>query len=153
DVSIWSADGTEVARDELAEVDGDASVTRAIVVRAPLDVGEQRWRAVIAAHKTGGVLHEETSSEFSFTTVAHAASVHGWGLPPAIAAGERFSFKVGIKCSAGCRLSGRPLCILDGEGAEVATGTLRDVWPGTDALYFAEVEARAPLTTGDHTWQ
>jgi len=28
-----------------------------------------------------------------------------------------------------------------------------DVWPGTEALYFAELEARAPLTTGSHQWE
>ena len=29
----------------------------------------------------------------------------------------------------------------------------RDVWPGTEALYFAEVEARAPQTAGSHQWE
>ena len=101
-----------------------------------------------------GVLHEETATEFSFTAMPHAASVNVWGLPSAIAAGERFRFKVGIKCSAGCKLAGRPLSIFDHEGAQVGAASLRDdVWPGTSALYFAEVEAQAPLATGDSRWQ
>jgi hypothetical protein len=74
-------------------------------------------------------------------------------LPSAIAAGERFKFTVGIKCSAACNLAGRALHIFDHEGEQAAAANLRDdVWPGTDALYFAEVEAQVPLTTGDHRW-
>ena len=75
------------------------------------------WRAVLAAQEKDGVLHEATSTEFSFATKPHATSVNVWGLPSAIAAGERFRFKVGIKCSAGCKLAGRPLRVLDDEGA------------------------------------
>jgi hypothetical protein len=77
-----------------------------------------------------------------------------WGLPSAISAGERFSLKVGVKCSAGCKLAGRALSIVDEEGAQVAAAKLcSDFWPGTSALYFAEVEAQAPRTPGDFMWQ
>src|SRR4029077_16031670 len=89
-----------------------------------------------------------------FTAMAHAANVNVWGLPSAISAGERFRFKVGIRCSAGCELAGRALSITNQDGLEVAAAKLyEDVWPGTSALYFAEVEAQAPRTTGDFTWQ
>src|SRR6266850_4643319 len=138
----------------LTELDGEAYVTGAVVLRAPLEVGEHVYRAVLAAQEEDGVLHEETSTEFSFVAMAHAASVSVWGLPSAIAAGERFRFTVGIKCSAGCKLAGRPLSICDHEGVQVgAASLLDDVWPSTSALYFAEVEAQAPLTTGDHQWE
>jgi hypothetical protein len=117
-------------------------------------VGEHAWRAVLAAHDKEGISHEAASIAFSFATRAHAASVNIWGLPSAIPAGERFSFKVGIKCSAGCKLTGRPLSILDHQDAQVGAASLGDdLWPGTSALYFAEVEAQAPLAAGDHRWQ
>jgi hypothetical protein len=153
-VSIRNQDGTELAAAELTEFDSEAYVTSACVLRAPRNTGEHTCRAVLAAHEKDGVLHEETSTEFSFATKAHAASMNVWGLPSAIAAGERFSFKVGIKCSSGCKLTGRQLSIFDHEGAQVGAGSLLDdIWPGTSALYFAEVEAQAPRTTGDHKWQ
>src|SRR5262245_42280596 len=152
-VSIRSEDNTELARGEVAEADGDAYLTHAIALRAPLDLGEHRCRVVIAGQERAGVLHQETSAAFSFVALAHAVSVNVWGLPAAIAADGRFTFKVGLKCSAGCKLSGRALCVVDGEGAQVAAGNLRDVWPETDALYFAELEAKAPLTTGAHQWR
>ena len=44
--------------------------------------------------------------------------------------------------------------IFDHDGAQVgAASLLDDVWPDTNALYFAEVEAQAPLTTGDYQWR
>jgi hypothetical protein len=153
-VSIRNQDDTEIASAELTEIDGDAYATGAFVLRAPLKAGEHVYRAVLAAQEKDGVLHEETSAEFSFVAMAHAASVNVWGLPSAIAAGERFTFKVGIKCSAACKLTGRPLSVFDHEGAQVGAGhLLDDIWPGTSALYFAEVEAQAPPATGDHQWQ
>lgn len=153
-VSIRNQDDAELARVELTEFDGEAYAASAFVLRAPLEVGGHIYRAVLAAHEKDEVLHEETSTEFSFAAKAHAANVNVWGLPSAIAAGERFRFKVGIKCSAECKLTGRQLSIFDHEGAQVGAGSLLDnVWPGTSTLYFAEVEAQAPLTTGDYEWQ
>lgn len=153
-ISVRAYDDTELASAELTEFDGEAYVTSAIALRAPFKVGEHIYRAVLTAQERDGVSHEETSTEFSFAAKAHAASVNVWGLPYAIAAGERFRLKVGIKCSAGCKLTGRQLSIFDDEGAQVGTGSLLDeIWPGTSALYFVDVEAEAPLTTGDHKWQ
>jgi hypothetical protein len=152
--SIRNADDTELATAELTAFDNGAYFTGASVLRAPLDAGDHVYRAVLDAHEKNGILHEEASTEFSFPTKAHTASVNVWGLPSAIAAGDRFKFKVGIKCSAGCRLAGRQLSVFDHDGAQVAAASLLDeIWPGTGALYFAEVEANAPLTTGDYQWQ
>jgi hypothetical protein len=153
-VSIRKRNGTELTSAPLSELDGERYVTSAITLRAPLEVGEHIYRAVLAAQEKGGVLHEETSAEFAFVVVPHEASVNVWGLPSAIAAGERFRFKVGVKCSAGCKLAGRKLSIFDHEGAQVAEAQLvDDIWPGTGALYFAEVEALAPLQIGDFEWR
>jgi hypothetical protein len=152
-VSIRNQDGAELATDEFDGFDGQSYATSPFTLQAPLGVGEHIWRAVLAAQETDAVLHEATATEFSFTTKPHAMSVNVWGLPSAIAAGEGFGFKVGIKCSAACNLAGGPLRVHDNEGAEVGAARLRDdVWPGTAALYFAEMEARSPLTTGDHAW-
>jgi hypothetical protein len=152
-VSIRNPNDAELANAELREFDGERCATSAITLRAPLEVGEHVYRAVLAALEKDGVLQEETSTAFSFVAKPHAMSVNVWGLPSAIAAGERFRFKVGIKCSAGCQLAGRPLSVSDGEGAQVGAASLRDdIWPGTTALYFAEVEAQAPLTPGDYAW-
>jgi len=152
-VLIRERDDTEPACGELAALD-DGTFGTALALRAPLDVGEQVCRAVLAAQEKDGVRHAESTTAFSFVAIPHAASVNVWSLPSAIAAGERFGFKVGIRCSAGCRLAGRALSVTDSDGAQVAAAKLcDDVWPGTSALYFAEVEARAPRTPGDFIWR
>src|SRR5690606_29749933 len=80
--------------------------------------------------------------------------VNVWDLPAAVVAGEWFSFKVGVKCSAACNRAGHAVSLVDGEGTEVAAVRLAaDVWPGTTALYFAEVKARAPTSAGSHEWE
>jgi hypothetical protein len=75
-------------------------------------------------------------------------------VPSAIGAGERFRFAVGVRCSAGCNLGGRALDIFDQAGSPVGAVTLgHAVWPGTEALYSAEVAADAPLAAGIHLWE
>jgi hypothetical protein len=153
-ISIRTREDTELASAELTEFDGQAYTASALVLRAPLEVGQHIYRAVLAAREKDGLLHELTATEFSFAAKAHAASVNVLGLPSAMAAGERFRLTVGVKCSAGCKLTGTQLRIFDDEGAQVAAGSLLDdIWPGTSALYFAELEGQAPLATGDHQWQ
>jgi hypothetical protein len=152
-VSIRDRDNAELAHADLSADDSETYTADALVLEAPHDVGEHVWRAVLATHERNGVRHDEVATPFSFTAMAHAANVNVWGLPSAISAGERFSFKVGIRCSAGCKLAGRALSITDQDGVEVAAAKCEDVWPGTSALYFAEVEAQAPRTPGDITWQ
>lgn len=80
--------------------------------------------------------------------------VNAWDVPSATGAGERFRFSVGARCSGGCDLGGQVLGLFDQQGAQVCTVKLgRDVCPGTEALYFAEVEAPAPLTAGSYQWE
>lgn len=153
-VAIHNPDGTVLSAAELAHHDGEAFVTSALVFRAPLRVGEHTYRTILAAHEKDGVVHNETTAAFTFAVQPHAVNVNVWGFPSAIAAGGRFTFTVGIKCSAGCNLAGEPVIVLDHNGAHVTTVALRDaVWPGTGALYFAEAEVQAPPLTGDYRWQ
>ena len=152
-VSIRDRDDAELACAKL-EVVEDGTFGTALALRAPLRIGEHVWNAVLPACEKDGLRHEEGAATFSFTAMPHTASVSVWGLPSAIPAGERFSFKVGIRCSAGCKLAGRALTITDHGGAQIAAAKLcEDVWPGTSALYFIEVDAQAPSTPGEFTWQ
>ncbi len=88
------------------------------------------------------------------TPDAHALELTVWDVPSATVAGERFAVAIGARCSAGCDLGGSELSIFDHEGSLAGTVKLgHDVWPGTQALYFAEVKARAPLEAGSHPWE
>jgi hypothetical protein len=156
-VVIRDAGGRKVAAGRLTEIDepdSDAYVYVAeIRVAAPLAAGEHDWRAVLPAAEGDGVRYAEVAAPVSFVVVAHAAEINVWGLPSAISAGERFPLKVGVKCSCGCNLAGRPVEVLAEDGADVGAARLGDaVWPGTSALYFAELEVPAPEAPGYYEW-
>ena len=154
EISAAEPPAAEPPAAELMEADGDAYATGAIALPAPLDVGEHIWRAVLPAVEKDGVRHEETATAFAFVTMPHGANVNVWGVPSAIPVGEAFRFKVGIKCSAGCKLAGREVRVFDHQSAQIAAGILRDdPWPDTTALYFVELRAQAPGETGDYLWR
>lgn len=153
-VSIRNQDDAELARAELAKVDGEEYESDNIVLAAPRAVGEHVYRAVLIGADKNGALHEQASTEVCVVVKPHTVQLNVWDVPSAIIAGERFKFMVGVKCSSGCNLAGRGLSIFDRENALLGNAILGDdVWPGTDALYFAEVEAEAPLTAGDYEWE
>lgn len=77
-----------------------------------------------------------------------------WDVPSSVVAGERFTVKVGVKCSAECRLANTAVGIYDHQGAPVAGGTLPgDVWPGTTGLYATAVDLQAPPEPGLFNWR
>jgi hypothetical protein len=78
----------------------------------------------------------------------HETSLAVWDIAPAVSAGEAFSVKVGVKSSTGCALDGHRIEVLHGD-AVVADGCLGETsWPGSDALYWTEIEMHAPAQQG-----
>jgi len=79
----------------------------------------------------------------------HEVSLAVWDITPTVATGERFAVKIGAKSSAGCAMGGCRIEVLDKAGAVAGSGRLGEApWPGTDALFWAEVELRAPAEPG-----
>ena len=77
-----------------------------------------------------------------------------WDEPSTVECGEGFSVKLGVKCSSECRPDGWTVEVRDQDGKKQVTATLSgEPWPGTSALYYAEVELSAPDTEGLHTWE
>jgi hypothetical protein len=153
-VSIRNQAGEEVASEELTEVDeGDVYATPEIVLEAPRTAGNHTYTAVLPALDQDGLSDDEVLTEFSVVVKAHTAHLNVWGMPSAIPTGERFGLKVSMKCSSGCKLTGRELDIVDDKGAEVGKVTLgEEPWPGTNAVYYAEFETDAPAEPGDRKW-
>jgi hypothetical protein len=152
-VKIMAQDAV-VKEIELVSFDGVANETNEFVVKAPTKSGEYTWTAVFPAQENAGILHGESSVPFSFITKPHATSMAVWDAPSPIVLNSKFKLKVGVRCSAECKLAGKKIEIYDHEGAKVATGTLGDVpWSDTTALYWAEVEPKAPGTEGLYTWE
>jgi hypothetical protein len=152
-IRIVAQDGTVVKEIELLEFDGTVNETDEFAVKAPIKPGEYTWTAVFPAQEKGDVLHEESSKPRSFTVKPHATSMAVWDVPSPIVFGDKFKIRVGVRCSAECKLMGKKIEIYDQEGGKVATETLGGVpWPTTSALYWVEVELEAPSIEGCYRW-
>ena len=84
----------------------------------------------------------------------HATRVVVWDVPPAVERGRRFAVRLGVAGSAGCRPDGWRVEVRDHQGGSRATAPLSgEPWPGTDALYHAEVALVAPDAVGLYAWE
>jgi hypothetical protein len=84
----------------------------------------------------------------------HTRQLIVWDVPAAIEPGVRFRVKIGVKCTtAACRPDRWLLAVCDHDGNTLATPPLGDEpWPGTAALFVADVELRAPDFLGAYAW-
>jgi hypothetical protein len=88
------------------------------------------------------------------TVTPHRTPVVVWDAPSAIECRETFSMKLGVKCSSECRPDGWALEVRDHDGKDLARATLSaEPWPGTTAVYYAEIDLTAPDTEGLYTWE
>ncbi len=151
---IKDQDGALAASIELGAFDGETNETGEFVVKAPLRPGSYTWLAVCPARTKAGISHEEMSAPFSFTVKPHSTHIVVWDAPSTIECGEQFSIKFGVRCSAQCRPDGWALEVRDHDRKKLAGSTLSDdVWPGTAALYYTEMDLTAPDTEGLYAWE
>jgi len=124
-----------------------------IVLRAPRDLGEHLWRIDIPAHESGGAHHTAASLDIRVNSKPHGTSLAVWDVPSPVVTGRPFQIKAGAKSSSACELKGCAIEVCDESGAVIARGTLGDApWPGTTALYWAELELTAPACDGICNW-
>jgi hypothetical protein len=98
--------------------------------------------------------NEQQSASGSSASEPHSTRPGVWGVPSAIDSGATFRFKVGVSCAHGCRAEDWLVEIRDGDGRSLANASLGDTpWPGTAALYYAELEIRAPTADGLYEWE
>jgi hypothetical protein len=151
-VSVMAADEV-IASSELATFEEAVNETETFALKAPGQVGEHTWTVLFPGHEIEGTVHHEGSLAVSFTTIPHPTSMAVWDVPSPVIMSRSFKAKVGVKCSAACQLAGRPVQVFDEEGIQIGGSTLGEApWPGTSALYVAEVELTAPGTEGIGLW-
>ena len=137
---------------------GTISETGETTIRAPKAPGTYTWFATIgaAADDTGpgDDLQAAEATSFIVTVSAHTTRLLVWGVAPAIEAGQRFSVNVGLKCSSGCDMTGRAFEVFDHTGDRIAGAALAGaIWPGSDGLFYHQLELEAPRQEGLHTWR
>jgi len=151
-VSVMAADEI-IGSSELAAFEDAVNETEIFTLKAPGQVGEHTWTVLFPGHEIEGTDHLEGSLAVSFTTLPHPTSMAVWDVPSPVIMNRSFKAKVGVKCSAACQLAGRLVQVFDEEGIQIGGSTLGEgPWPGTSALYVAEVELTAPGTEGLALW-
>lgn len=139
---------------KLVEFDGEINSTGLVVLNAPVKLGSYSWSFVCPAKATEVATFDEIAESFTVIVKPHTTRIVVWDVPSAVVVGEKFRFKVGLKCSGACRLERREFDIIDGSGAHIATGSVgSDTWPGSTALYYTEVEVEAPHAAGHDLWE
>jgi hypothetical protein len=152
------SEGCDVSRTPVQVCAGDGAViamseTGDLALNAPAQAGEHTWTILFRRQQTEGLIHEESSLVVSFTTIPHTTSVAVWDIPSPVVVNRSFNLKAGVKCSAACALAGQSIEVCDQAGDHVGEGRLGETtWPGTTALYVAEVELAAPGAEGMHSW-
>ena len=151
-IEVADAEGV-LATGEIADHDGAANLSDEIQLHAPRRVGEHAWTIRFPRHDGETAVHEESTLAVRFRTVPHACSLTAWGAPSPATAGGALPVYVGLRCGRACRLTGARVALLDDAGMQVGDGVLGAApWPGTEALYWTLVEARAPAVEGVHAW-
>lgn len=151
-ISFHDAAGREMGSAPLTALDGNRFGAE-ITLTAPTQLGDHRYSAVLVPAEGEGFAHAGARAEAICSVKAHGAHLNVWDIPATLTAGEAFTFRVGIKCSCGCNLANRAFVVRDEHGSTVASGMLgSEVWPGTDAVYYAEVQAQAPADISLHQW-
>jgi hypothetical protein len=145
--------GTLICTSELATHHGAINETEHFAVKVPDQLGEYDWTILFPKHEIEGNGHEEGCLVVSFATRPHATSMAVWDVPSPVVMNRSFRLKVGVKCSTTCRLAGQLIEVRDDRGTQIGEGRLGEApWPGTSALYVAEVELAAPATEATVAW-
>ena len=145
--------GADAGALELTDFDDDENAIGAVTLKAPLKTGDYVWSALSPSVVKNGASYEESSKPVPFTVKPHTTRVLAWDIPATVVAGERFTIRIGIKCSSECVFTDKAFEVYDHEGTKVAAGVLSNaIWPGTSGLYFAELELKAGPSPGLYQW-
>ncbi len=154
-----------VMTSELVSCDQGINETGELMLKAPSEVGDHEWSVLFRPQANEGQAseppaqasespaHAGTSLPVPFRTEAHRTSLAIWDVPSPTVMGEPFMVKIGAKCAEECDLRGRKIEVYDGSGDRLTTAEFGEaLWPGSDALYWAEVELVAPVGEGVVSW-
>lgn len=120
----------------------------ALSLTSPRSIGAFAWRIRLPAQEVDGVAISQASVDFSATTQGHQCSLVVWDAPSPVQAGEEVRFKVGAKCSAGCRLQGLHLRICAEDGQAASEALLEAQHTEAPGLWWGEGVFAAPAQIG-----
>jgi hypothetical protein len=128
------------------EENGANAVT--ITGGAPASVAEHTWSLKLDAYQDDDVQYGGVTTPVPIEVRAHETAILVWNVPTAVVAGTPFTITIGIKCSSGCRQAHREIAILDHAGKVLARLKAAELWPKSEALYYARTTLPAPSLPG-----
>ncbi len=151
DQTLDIVDGANVVSDRLLlRPDPAGGVVGTCRLRAPDEPGRTAWMA----HLPQDGSDAGAALELAFEVRAHDLTLTVWNVPLAVERGARFRVQAGLRCSAGCDLSGQSITIgRDGGAAAITARTGHAPKAGTDAVYWTEIELDAPPDDGKSVWE
>lgn len=139
--TVRDGDGVELGQIAFSSFDGNANSSADLMLVAPAAVGVHDWTATLQSFEARDATYPETSAKVALEVKPHAITISSWGLASALTSGAQARMHIGVRCSCGCSMAGRQVTVHDESGTQIATATLGDeLWPRTEALYFAEIE-------------
>ncbi|MCL1846358.1 MAG: hypothetical protein FWF91_00115 [Coriobacteriia bacterium] len=137
---------------ELTNYGGIGNSSEEFLLKTGKKPGTYTWNAYFA-HVGPKGSHGEIETTFTYDYYPHALGLNIWGIPTLYVDSGQVSFKVGAECVNFCSLVGGKLTVLDSEGASVADAELGEgLWPGSDALYWAEMTIPVPTEIGTYKY-
>ena len=155
-VHVVDHDGRVVATAAIEAFDGFGNTSGIAKAQAPVASGTYTWHAVVAngTEPLPASIAGVQGTAFALAVTPHPTQVTAWGAPAAVTPGERFSVKVGVRCTDDILLTGAVVHVHDHHGCVIASGEAgREPWPGTTALVVAEIGLEAPAERGNHVWE
>ena len=154
-VELIDEKGVVVGRAVLGAFDEEAEANTVTVAgRAPASPADYTWSLKLDGYRDGHVEYGVVTTPVTIQVRAHQTAILVWDVPSAVVAGRPFPITIGIKCSSGCSQVHREIAILDHEGEVLTRVTAADLWPKSEALYYARTTLLAPSLPGqDLEWQ
>jgi hypothetical protein len=146
---LRDAEGEDLGTAPLLRDPDNGTVRAVLRVPAPTMIGEHRWSVCVTEADD-----PVAKKVLAFEVGAHVVRPSVWNLPPAITAGDRVRFTVGLACATGCSAADWAFVIEDAEGSVLHHGvTGPETLPGTEGLHGADIELAAPDQAGRHVWR
>ena len=148
-VELVDEKGMVAGRAALGAFDEETGANAVTITgRAPANVAEYSWSLKLDAYQDDDVQYDEVTTPVPIEVRAHETAILVWDVPNAVVAGRPFTITIGIKCSSGCSQANREIAILDHAGEVLTRVKAADLWPKSEALYYARTTLPAPSLPG-----
>ena len=129
------------------------SETAAITLAAPPHLGVHVFRLTLSPHEIADTHYAQAVLDVSVRVTPQATSLAVWDVPSPVVAGTGFVIRAGAKSTASVALAGGAIEVCTETGDIAGRGVLSDApLQDTGALYWTDIQLKAPPTEGMVTW-